>query len=124
LISLAFCPQDLTSAASTLEWLMSAVGQYHIESQLLVLGKAWALLIRLGVALMCVAPPLQWSAIHHSVFYGNYGTFIELLPHYVHLDINTPDTRGWTLLHIAASAGHDRIVRHLLSLGANPSQKS
>ena len=33
--------------------------------------------------------------------------------------VHSPDARGWTLLHIAASAGHDAIVRHLLSLGAN-----
>jgi ankyrin repeat protein len=58
------------------------------------------------------------------VFYGRYDNFLELLPYYKHLDIDTPDERGWTLLHIAASEGHDSICKHLLSLGADWQRKS
>jgi len=77
-------------------------------------------LLKLGASPMTCALPLRWNAIHHAVFYGNYSTFVTLLPLYSHMLIDTTDERGWTLLHIAASAGHENIVRHLLRLGANP----
>jgi ankyrin repeat protein len=38
--------------------------------------------------------------------------------------IQATDARGWTLLHIAASAGHDSIVRRLILLGADPHSSS
>lgn len=79
-------------------------------------------LIHLGAKPGQAAPPLLWNAIHHAVFYGNYATFVVLEKYY---DVNIMvDDRGWTLLHIAASAGHDRIVRHLLLNGANKAAKS
>jgi hypothetical protein len=34
------------------------------------------------------------------------------------------DGRGWTMLQIVASAGHDSIVRHLLGFGLSPDAKS
>jgi ankyrin repeat protein len=83
-----------------------------------------ATLLRLGANPFELVGPLQWSAIHHAVFYGRYDNFLELLPYYKHLDIDTPDERGWTLLHIAASEGHDSICKHLLSLGADWQRKS
>jgi Ankyrin repeats (3 copies) len=58
-------------------------------------------------------------AIHHAVYYGNFETFLVLINPKYGASIASPDSRGWTLLHIAASAGHDNIVRHLLSLGAD-----
>lgn len=58
-------------------------------------------------------------AIHHAVYYGNFETFLVLINPKNGVSIASPDARGWTLLHIAASAGHDDIIRHLLSLGAN-----
>lgn len=79
-------------------------------------------LIQLGASPERVALPLRWNAIHHAVFYGNYATFVVLLKYY---DIvSLLDDRGWTLLHIAASAGHDKIVRHLLHLKANSAARS
>jgi hypothetical protein len=60
-----------------------------------------------------------WMAIHHAVYYRNFETFLVLINPKYGASIASPDSRGWTLLHIAASAGHDNIVRHLLSLGAD-----
>ena len=81
-------------------------------------------LIHLGADPAKVALPLRWNAIHHAVFYGNYATFVVLLPYYDVDIVSLTDERGWTLLHIAASAGHDKIVRHLLQLGADPDARS
>lgn len=75
-------------------------------------------LIKFGAMAQKTAPPLMWNAIHHAVFYGNYPTFQVLLPYFRSVETMT-DERGWTLLHIAASAGHDEIVRHLLRIGAD-----
>lgn len=78
-------------------------------------------LIQLGADPEKAALPLKWNAIHHAVFYGNYATFVALLPYYADKSaVSVIDGRGWTLLHIAASAGHENIVRHLLHLGADP----
>lgn len=77
-------------------------------------------LIKLGADPGKVALPLRWNAIHHSVFYGNYETFETLIPYYGTDLVSITDERGWALLHVAASAGHDDIVRHLLRLGADP----
>ncbi len=77
-------------------------------------------LVALGASLTTSALPLQWNAMFHAVFYGNFDTFLTLLTLYDATIIYATDARGWTLLHIAASAGHDEIVRHLLSLGAAP----
>lgn len=60
-----------------------------------------------------------WMAINHAVYYGNLETFLVLINPKYGASIASPDSQGWTLLHIAASAGHDNIVRHMLSLGAD-----
>lgn len=82
-------------------------------------------LIALGAKPEQVALPLRWNAIHHAVFYGNHATFKTLLRHYADVASLT-DERGWTLLHVAASAAlpagddNDQTVRDLLDLGADP----
>lgn len=81
-------------------------------------------LIELGADPYQAALPLRWNAIHHAVFHGNFSTFEALLPYYGDSAIIMADERGWTLLHIAASAGHDQIIRNLLRLGANPQARS
>jgi hypothetical protein len=54
------------------------------------------------------------------VFYGNTATFLTLASYHGPEVVSMVDERGWTLLHIAASAGHADIARHLLKVGANP----
>ena len=81
-------------------------------------------LIDLGANPYQEAMPLRWTAIHQAVFHGNFATFEELLPEYGETAKHMVDERGWTLLHIAASAGHDSIVRHLLGFGLSPDAKS
>jgi ankyrin repeat protein len=81
-------------------------------------------LIEMGANPTSVALPLKWNAIHHTGFYGNYATFEALLPNFEGAVTELDDKHGWTLLHIAASAGHNLIVRHLLHLGADPNALS
>lgn len=81
-------------------------------------------LIKLGADPKTAALPLRWNAMHHAVFYGNNPTFEKLLPLFEETLLDMTDERGWTLLHIAASAGHDTIVRYLLSTGSNPTALS
>jgi ankyrin repeat protein len=83
-------------------------------------------IIKLGANVMAMIPPLQWTPIHQTAYYGKLENFLELLPHdqCFARDIDTPDTRGWTLLHIAASAGREGIVRELLNRGADPYRRS
>jgi ankyrin repeat protein len=81
-------------------------------------------LIELGANPYQEAAPLRWTAIHQAVFHGNLATLAELLPEYGDTARYMVDDRGWTLLHIAASAGHTEILRHLLKAGADPDAKS
>lgn len=81
-------------------------------------------LIDLGANPYQEAQPLRWTAIHQAVFHGNLSTFVELLPEYGDAAAYMVDDRGWTLLHIAASAGHLEISRRLLRSGADPDAKS
>nr|POE47749.1 ankyrin-3 [Quercus suber] len=76
-------------------------------------------LIYLGADHLQVALPLRWTAIHHAVYYGNFATYETLVPHYHDL-LTMTDERGWTLLHIAASAGHRDTSKDLLLRGADP----
>ena len=76
-------------------------------------------LIELGADPYQESLPLRWNAIHHAVFDGNYDTFKSLLPYYAD-STSMVDDPGWTLLHVAASAGQGAICRHLLELGADP----
>lgn len=82
-------------------------------------------LISLGASVDTSALPLRWNAIYHAVFYGNLETF-SVLANCRHETpiIHTTDARGWTLLHVAASAGHGFIVRRLLDIGADPLARS
>ena len=81
-------------------------------------------LIDLGANPHQEAMPLRWTAIHQAVYHGNPETFEALLPVYGDAVKDMVDARGWTLLHIAASAGQDRISRRLLSIGLSADARS
>lgn len=81
-------------------------------------------LIELGANPYQEAPPLRWTAIHQAVFHGNLETFEELQSEYGDTARYMVDDRGWSLLHIAASAGHNEIISCLLNVGADPDAKS
>ena len=81
-------------------------------------------LIELGANPYQEAAPLRWTAIHQAVFHGNLSTFVELLLEYGDTAKYIVDDRGWTLLHIAASAGHIEVMRHMFKAGADPDAKS
>lgn len=76
-------------------------------------------LINRGVNPYIPSGILERDAIENAVFENRPDVFDALLPYYQHRSIDKPDKRGWTLLHTAASEGHDQITRHLLRLGAN-----
>lgn len=77
------------------------------------------ILVRYRADLHVTMGPLAWNPLQTAAFYGTLGNLQTLLPYYDNFDLETRDLRGWTLLHIAASAGHDDIVRFLLSNGAD-----
>ena len=81
-------------------------------------------LVRLGANPHQEALPLRWKAIHQAVFHGNAGTFEALLPEYGSGAASMIDERGWTLLHIAASADHSDMIRRLLEMGSDPEAQS
>ena len=87
-----------------------------------------AALLRVGVDASAIVgldeTPLQWNAIHNAVCYGRLDNFEVLLSHYKDFDVHDSDPRGWTLLHIAASAGRTELARRLLELGADWRMKS
>jgi ankyrin repeat protein len=105
--------QDL-EAVDTEGWtVLHRVAAYATATELLEL-------IRQGARPEQEALPLRWNALHHAVFYGNEDTYKALIPHFINDMTSMLDERGWTLLHIAASAGHYMIAQDLLARGANP----
>lgn len=107
---------------ASIEWEVFDAWGWTVLHRTAAFGRADEVeaLIRFGASPTTCALPLHWMAIHHAVYYGNFETFLTLINPKHGASIASPDARGWTLLHIAASAGHDDIVRHLLSLGADP----
>ncbi|KAF4624313.1 hypothetical protein G7Y89_g13859 [Cudoniella acicularis] len=69
---------------------------------------------------------LNWLPISCAVNQGNESTFDALSrPDVISLgEIKAPDTRGWTLLHLAAQVGSVAIITKLLKLGFNPHEKT
>jgi hypothetical protein len=112
---------ELFGNDASIEWEVFDAEGWTILHRVAAFGRADDVeaLIRFGASPTTCALPLHWMAIHHSVYYGNFETFLVLTNPKYGASIASPDARGWTLLHIAASAGHDAIVRHLLSLGAD-----
>lgn len=63
----------------------------------------------------------MWGPMTCAVWFNNESTFdafMDLLPVEEILDIR--DTRGWTLLHMAAQSGCKHILGRLLEIGADP----
>ena len=77
-------------------------------------------LLKLGACPFSTRPPLRWNAMQHTVHFGNWSTFSSLMPMFGDDAVRMKDERGWTLLHIAAWSGCERIFRLLLSKGACP----
>ena len=112
---------DIFGNDASIEWEVFDVTGWTVLHRVAAFGFADELeaLIRFGANPNTCALPLRWTALHHAVYYGNHETFLILISPKYQACVHSPDARGWTLLHIAASAGHDSIVRHLLSLNAD-----
>lgn len=109
--------QDLELADTTGWTVLHRVAAYGTAEEALAL-------IKQGAKPAQAALPLQWNALHHAVDYGNEATFRALLPYFGSEIRSMTDERGWTLLHMAASGGHDTIVRELLRQGLDPNALS
>lgn len=77
------------------------------------------------VMMQCGANPqvrvngLDWSPLHYATLHDNDSVICELLRPEYNLNVNSPDIRGWTPLHIAASLGLSKALHTLLKLGAD-----
>jgi ankyrin repeat protein len=59
-----------------------------------------------------------WGPLATSVRFGNVATFERLLKHVGSEAISEIDTRGWTMLHLAAEQGHRELITRLATSGA------
>lgn len=68
----------------------------------------------------------QFSVLQLAVHYGRLNVVEQLLPHYVarYGNVDLPDRRGWTLLHMAVDEGHLDVARMLVVNGANVDAKT
>jgi ankyrin repeat protein len=82
-------------------------------------------LVRLGASTNIEAHNLRWLPLHCAVKFGNLSTFEALASS---IDPSTlaslRDSRGWTLLHLAAESGCEALILKLLRLGLDPREKS
>jgi ankyrin repeat protein len=82
-------------------------------------------LIHLGASPKIRTSPLGWLPISCSVICGNQATFEALVDQFHPGELRTLfDSRGWTLLHLAAESGSSAIIMKLLKLGLDPSKIS
>jgi ankyrin repeat protein len=77
-------------------------------------------LLRLRASPLVSAPQLQWNAIHHAVHGQNVPTLVVMLDHCGREGLESLDSRGWSLLHVAAANQCAETIRELLRRGANP----
>ncbi|KAI9864361.1 MAG: hypothetical protein M1813_003281 [Trichoglossum hirsutum] len=56
------------------------------------------------------------TILHKACWHGNVEMASTLLR--LGVEIDTPDNRGWTALHLAAARGHEKIIRFLVENGA------
>jgi ankyrin repeat protein len=82
-------------------------------------------LLHLGASFNVSVHHLNWLPIHCAVKYGNESTF-DLLANLIEPPylITLTDSRGWTLLHLAAESGSEALMLKLLRRGLNPREKS
>ncbi|KIX05877.1 uncharacterized protein Z518_03850 [Rhinocladiella mackenziei CBS 650.93] len=78
------------------------------------------MLIKLHVDPFQREPDSEWTVLHNAIWYGVENVYFALFPLFQKkLGIEIPDSRGWTLLHLAIASGKDTIIRHLLENGAD-----
>ena len=81
-------------------------------------------LLLVGADPTALSKPLGWNALQHAVFYNNEATYFALQPSYGSTLVSMSDERGWTLVHLAATAGNATIIEDLLTSGADPYARS
>lgn len=78
-----------------------------------------------GVNLHMYTTRCLWGPMTVAVWHNNESTFdafMDLFP--IEETLNIRDTRGWTLLHMAAQRGNEHIMRRLLDAGADTTLKT
>lgn len=76
-------------------------------------------MMRCGANPQVLVDGLDWSPLHYATIHDNNSAICELLRPEYGIDVNSPDIRGWTPLHIAASLGLSKALHALLKLGAD-----
>lgn len=68
----------------------------------------------------------NFSVLQLAVYYGRVDVVEQLIPYYLQRygNIDLPDARGWTLLHMAVGEGHIDVARVLVMHGANVNAKT
>jgi ankyrin repeat protein len=82
-------------------------------------------LVNLGASLNIFVHNLRWQPIHCSVRYGNESTFDYLASLMgASVLVALKDSRGWSLLHLAAEGGSEALIVKLLQFGLDPRERS
>jgi ankyrin repeat protein len=78
------------------------------------------MLIRFGVDLFERELGNERTVLHNAVYYGVEDVYLALFHLFRNkIGIESPDVRGWTLLHLAIASRKETIIRHLLENGAD-----
>lgn len=91
--------------------LIAAAGKNHLDVVRLLLERG---------ANPNFRDPAGWTPLIHATYFGSSLELISLLVE-KGANINHQNDRGVTALYLAAAAGHEAYVRHLLALGADRS---
>jgi ankyrin repeat protein len=81
-------------------------------------GKDIDTLLSLGANIGLRTNELELSPLATAVQFGNIPTFARLLQHTGMEAVRETDSRGWTMLHLAAEQGNQELITRLVLSGA------
>ena len=80
-------------------------------------------LVQKGAKTSIFTEGLRWSPLHYAAFFGNDPVLCEMTKPQYGVNIDQPDIRGWSPLHIGVYGENWTTVATLLRLGASPNAR-
>lgn len=118
---------DICAAQNFTQWDMQDAKGWTLFHRAAAFGRGGDIkkLLHLRASSTLCTFILNWLPIFCAINFGNESTFDVLVKLIPRRSLPTlTDSRGWTLLHLAAENGSETLITRLLRLGVDPSARS